>query len=146
MKNHYEGVKKIYADYNIILAPLPFGSWFNVDLSEMLATDVDWPSNIPDGNEIYNALLKKYDGIWNNVEPSLIKTKELIQERVEEAAEDLRKQTENILDGSNIPDLLPKDYNPPQFTGATGYNSTIDFEESKHLNASKVRTSKAIFP
>ena len=139
MQNTQQGVKGVYNDFELILAPLPFGDWFDVDLSDMLAVDVDWPENVPDGDELYNAVLEKYNDIWDEVAPSLDQTKELIQERIEKVAEDLKRQTELVMNAASIPSVLPKDYNPPKFIGAAGINSTIDIEESKHINASKVR-------
>ena len=138
-KMQQKGVKNVYNEFQFIMSPLPFGDWFDVELSEMLAADVDWPTNIPDGSEMYNDVLQKYDRIWNEVAPSIERTKDLMKQRIEQVAEDLKLQTDLVVDIASIPNILPKDYNPPPFTGATGLNSTIDTEESKHVNASKVR-------
>ncbi len=118
-----------------------WGSEYELDVTTFLPTEIPYPEFPISLNELA-ARIPTIDSFYPAIEPALAK----FLLKVDEIEHGIRKSIQffkedikwKVIDISNLPSMLPEDYNPPKYVGSNNDIRDLNAEKELHTNISNV--------
>jgi len=128
-KAFFEGVHDTVA--RLSLNTDDWGGWFDMELNTFFPDDVEWPvaitfEEIPDVSEVWDKVAPALDAFYVNLTKA--------QRDAYLLGKKWKKDVSDQLD--KLPDIMPEDYNPPQYVGADDTVMNVTAEKKRHKDRS----------
>ena len=128
----YRGVKNAIPDWLDDVALN--ADWWDMSVDDLMPVDVTFPSTTPEFTD-----LPSFDDVWDSVSVSLnffYRQLDSVEAKIVQLAEELGDGIAQDIE-LNLPDVTPKDYNPPVYRGSDNKLSSMQEELTGHAERSE---------